>query len=228
MQVPPAMISAQIEQVVSDIGVDAIKIGMLGSGETASAVADALEGLAGIPVVVDPVMISESGSRLLEVDALATLVGRIVPLATVITPNLPEAAHLLGRESEPIDDDQEEMARDLFELGADAVVVTGGHTGAGDDLLFDGESVIRIVGPRHPDGAAHGSGCTHSSALAAGLASGLELEQAARLARVVAADAVGWGEAGLGSGAGPVSAFDLAAGRAWARSAVGAPAETSP
>lgn len=228
MQVPPAMIAAQIDAVVSDIGVDAVKVGMLGSAETARAVADSLERVEGAPVVVDPVMVSESGSRLLEDEALDVLIGEVIPLAAVITPNLPEAARLLGREGEPSEGDQEEMARALFELGPGAVVVTGGHTDSGDDLLYEGENVIRIGGKRHSDGAAHGSGCTHASALASGLALGMEVERAARLARTVATEAVGQGIVELGSGAGPVSAHDLAAARTWARSAAGADVQTSP
>lgn len=227
MQVPAAMIASQVDSVVSDIGVDAIKIGMLGSAETAQAVAGALERVEGVPVVVDPVMISESGSRLLDPAALQVLVERIIPGATVITPNLPEAARLLGREGDASETDQEEMARALFDLGPDAVIVTGGHTAAGDDLLFDGSVVTRLSGPRHPDGAAHGSGCTHASSLAAGLALGLSIDRAARLARTVATEAVGQGLASLGGGAGPVSAHDLAAAREWARSAAGVAARTS-
>lgn len=227
MQVPPAMIAAQVESVVSDIGVDAIKIGMLGSAETAQAVAGSLEKVEGVPVVVDPVMISESGSRLLDPEALQVLVERIIPGAAVITPNLPEAARLLGREGEVSEADQEEMARALFDLGPEAVIVTGGHTTAGDDLLFDGSELTRVSGVRHPDGAAHGSGCTHASSLAAGLAIGLEVDRAARLARTVASEAVGQGLASLGAGAGPVSAHDLVEAREWARSAAGVGDPTS-
>lgn len=228
MQVPPEMIAAQIDSVASDLELDAVKVGMLGSAESAAAVADSLEILGEVPVVVDPVMVSESGSRLLEDDALEMLVSRVIPRATVITPNLPEAATLLGRADRPSEDDQEEMVRALFELGPDAVIVTGGHTNTGDDLLFDGDEVARISGPRHPDGAAHGSGCTHASALAAGLALGMSLREAAYLARAVASQAVEWGAGELGKGVGPVSALDLRAAREWARSAAGAAAQTSP
>jgi hydroxymethylpyrimidine/phosphomethylpyrimidine kinase len=227
MQVPPAMIAAQVESVVSDISVDAIKIGMLGSAETAQAVAGSLEKVEGVPVVVDPVMISESGSRLLDPEALQVLVERIIPGAAVITPNLPEAARLLGREGEVSEADQEEMARALLDLGPEAVIVTGGHTTVGDDLLFDGSELTRVSGVRHPDGAAHGSGCTHASSLAAGLAIGLEVDRAARLARTVATEAVGQGLASLGAGAGPVSAHDLVEAREWARSAAGVGDPTS-
>ena len=227
MQVPPAMIAAQVESVVSDISVDAIKIGMLGSAETAQAVAGSLEKVEGVPVVVDPVMISESGSRLLDPEALQVLVERIIPGAAVITPNLPEAARLLGREGEVSEADQEEMARALLDLGPEAVIVTGGHTTVGDDLLFDGSGLTRVSGVRHPDGAAHGSGCTHASSLAAGLAIGLEVDRAARLARTVATEAVGQGLASLGAGAGPVSAHDLVEAREWARSAAGVGDPTS-
>lgn len=228
MQVPGQMISSQIAVVVPDLGVDAAKIGMLGSAETAKAVAESLATLGPAPVVIDPVMISESGSRLLARDALSILVEELIPRARVITPNLPEAAALLGHETPVSETDQEMLARSLFELGPGAVIVTGGHTASGDDLLFDGEDLVRISGPRHPDGAAHGSGCTHSSALAAGLALGLDLAPAARLARSVASDSVLQGPSDLGSGPGPVSAWDLAQAREWALTVAGAGTATSP
>jgi hydroxymethylpyrimidine/phosphomethylpyrimidine kinase len=188
-----------------------VKIGMLGSAETIAAVDEALDLVAGVPVVLDPVMVAESGARLLERDAVEALVGRLLPRAAVVTPNLAEAAVLAGLDvgDSP---DPEELARRIHALGPGAVVVTGGHGDDGADLFFDGERVVRIPGERHPGGASHGSGCTHASALAAGLARGLEPLEAAQRARQVAGDAVRDGLRGLGAGAGPVDVFGLARG----------------
>jgi hydroxymethylpyrimidine/phosphomethylpyrimidine kinase len=216
--VPPEIVRGQIEAVVSDIGVEAIKVGMLGSRETALVVAAALRELAGAaPLVVDPVMVAESGARLLEPDAHAALVEEVLPQADVITPNVLEARALLGEEpTEGADDaEAERLARALLALGPAAVIVTGGHRESGIDLLLssDGGAPVEISGPRHPDGATHGSGCTHSATLAALLARGQTLEQAARGARVAAGEAVRRGLRELGGGAGPVDVIDLAARR---------------
>jgi hydroxymethylpyrimidine/phosphomethylpyrimidine kinase len=207
MAVPPDMILAQVRAVVDDIGVDAVKVGMLGDEATVGAVAEALGLVGGAPVVVDPVMVAESGAPLLEPEARAALVERILPLATVVTPNLAEARALAraGEAAAPA-----ELARAVRALGPAAVVVTGGHTEDGADTLFDGSTLVRIEGPRHPGGASHGSGCTHSSALAAFLARGQGLAEAARAAREIAAEAVGNGLTGIGAGAGPVDVFGLA------------------
>ena len=204
--VSPAMILAQVQAVASDLGVDAVKIGMLGSVASTQAVAEALDGLpAGTPVVLDPVMVAESGARLLEPDAQAALVELLLPRVTVVTPNVPEARVL----AEVDDLDGEPLARAVHAAGAAAVVVTGGHRQEAVDVLFDGARIVEIPGERHPDGAAHGSGCTHSSALAARLALGDDLEAAARAARIVAGDAVRDGLRGLGAGPGPVNALGL-------------------
>jgi hydroxymethylpyrimidine/phosphomethylpyrimidine kinase len=204
--VSPAMIVAQVRAVVQDIGVDAVKVGMLGSGLSARAVGEALDLLpAGTPVVVDPVMVAESGARLLDDDAQAALVELVVRRATVVTPNVPEARVLAG-------DDALEggaLARAVHALGPAAVVVTGGHREEAVDVLFDGERVLELAGPRYPDGAAHGSGCTHSSTLAARLALGDSLEVAAREAKRVASEAVRDGLRDLGSGPGPVDVLGL-------------------
>jgi len=204
--VPPAMILSQVEAVLGDIGVDAVKVGMLGSVVTATAVADALDLIQDSPVVVDPVMIAESGATLLESEAREVLITRVLPRATVATPNIPEARSLTGLEEGAT---QEELAEAVLDLGPDAVVVTGGHSDQGVDLLLTGDSRILIGGEMHPSGASHGSGCTHSSALAAGLALGFDLEGAARLARRIASAAVGHGLRELGGGAGPVDALDV-------------------
>jgi hydroxymethylpyrimidine/phosphomethylpyrimidine kinase len=205
--VSPRMIVAQVEAVAGDIGVDAVKIGMLADEPTIDAVVEALDLVAGAPVVVDPVMISESGATLLDPNAKAALIERILPRATVATPNLAEARALsgLGPAASP-----QELGRAVVALGTDAVVVTGGHSDDGADVLTDADGTLRIEGPRYPEGASHGSGCTHSSAMAAFLARGEELADAARWAREVAAEAIGNGLRGIGHGAGPVDVFGLA------------------
>ncbi len=208
--VSPQMIAAQVEAVAADLGVDAVKVGMLGTKATIEAVCLALDSTGSAPVVLDPVMIAESGAALLDPGARDSLVSELLPRAAVVTPNIPEARALTGLGESA---DQEELARAVLALGPGAVVVTGGHSDEMLDLLISGDSVIRIEGEVHPGGASHGSGCTHSSALAAGLARGLGLEAAARLAREVASKAVGQGQRGLGSGAGPVDALGLAGGR---------------
>jgi hydroxymethylpyrimidine/phosphomethylpyrimidine kinase len=218
--IPSEIVLAQIRAVVSDLGVDAVKIGMLGSEQLITAVAQALDELPDkVPVVVDPVMVAESGARLLPSEAQAALIGEILPRATVLTPNLPEARVLLGLPDRAGESDHkiEQMARGIRAMGPRAVVLTGGHRESAADLLVDGTSddqAVWIEGPRHPDGAAHGSGCTHSSTLAAALALGQDLETAARMARLVAGAAVAAGLRDLGAGAGPVDVLDLAGRRA--------------
>jgi hydroxymethylpyrimidine/phosphomethylpyrimidine kinase len=211
--VAPEIISAQIRVVAEDLGVDAVKIGMLGDIATIEAVAEALDALPGDPPVVhDPVMVAESGARLLPDDALTALVRLILPRATVVTPNLQEARVLAGPGAEGADG--EKLARAVQALGPRAVIVTGGHRAQATDLLFDGETLTELPGERHPDGAAHGSGCTHSSTLAARLALGDPLPDAARRARAAAAAAVRNGLRDLGAGAGPVDVIGLAERRA--------------
>ena len=204
--VAPATIVAQVRAVAGDIGIDAVKIGMLGTVATVDAVVEALALVGEAPVVIDPVMISESGAELLDEPARAALVQRLLPLTTVATPNIPEARVLTGASAEAT---QEELARGVVALGPRVAVVTGGHSEELVDLFFDGERLVEIPGERHPDGAAHGSGCTHSSALAAFLARGDDPLEAARRARAVASEAVGNGLREIGAGSGPVNALGL-------------------
>jgi hydroxymethylpyrimidine/phosphomethylpyrimidine kinase len=205
--VPGGFIVEQVRAVADDIGVDAVKIGMLGTAEIVAAVEAALDLVKpGTPVVIDPVMVAESGAVLLDDDARSALVDRLLPRATVITPNLPEARLLAGPQAP---EDVEELARALHELGPDVVVITGGHRDEATDVLFDGDGIHLIPGERHPDGAAHGSGCTHSSVLAAQLALGRSPLQAATAARAIAAAAVRDGLRGLGHGPGPVDVLSL-------------------
>jgi hydroxymethylpyrimidine/phosphomethylpyrimidine kinase len=207
-QVPPEMIVAQVRAVAEDIGVDAVKIGMLGNAATVAAVVEALGYVGDAPVVLDPVMVSESGARLLDEDAVDALVNDLLPLVSIATPNIPEARVLAGLGE---DASQEDLARAVRLLGPKAVVVTGGHSTSIVDLFYDGDEPVEIPGERHPNEAAHGSGCTHSSAIAAFLARGAEPLQAASAARHVASLAVGAGLTELGKGHGPVDVFDLAA-----------------
>src|SRR3954469_1322967 len=175
--VPAEFIVEQVRAVAEDIGVDAVKIGMLGTRETVAAVARALELLDdGVPVVIDLVMVAESGAVLLDDAARRAMIELLLPVATVITPNLPEARVLAGED----DRDAEDLARALHRLGPANVVVTGGHRQEATDVFFDGTAIELIGGERHRDGAAHGSGCTHSSALAAHLALGYPPVDAAR------------------------------------------------
>ena len=204
--VSPRLIVAQVRAVAEDIGVDAVKIGMLGSVATVDAVVEALGYVGEAPIVIDPVMVAESGAVLLDEDARGAVVERLLPLASVATPNIPEARVLTGLGEEAT---QEELVRAVLALGPSAVVVTGGHSLGLVDLFFDGKAPIEIPGPHHPDGAAHGSGCTHASALAAFLARGAKPLQAAEAARRVASAAVGAGLRDLGHGPGPVDVFEL-------------------
>jgi hydroxymethylpyrimidine/phosphomethylpyrimidine kinase len=203
---PPEAIVAQVRAVAEDIGVDAVKIGMLGTSETIAAVEQALDLVGDVPVVLDPVMVAESGARLLDEDAEDALRTRLLPRVTVVTPNLPEA-RVLARA--PADAEPADLARAIHALGPANVVVTGGHREQAIDTFFDGERLVELPGERYPEGAAHGSGCTHSSALAAHLALGLDPLEAARRAKQIASEAVRDGLRGLGEGAGPVDVLGL-------------------
>jgi hydroxymethylpyrimidine/phosphomethylpyrimidine kinase len=172
---------------------------MLFSAPLIEAVADALEARY-LPLVVDPVMVASSGSRLLLPDAVGTLVARLFPLAIVVTPNLPEAQAL----TQMVTEDRAALAERLVAMGARAALVTGGHGADPVDHLFDGSRHLAIPVARHRVAATHGAGCTHSAALAAGLAAGLSLAEAARQAATVAGEAVAHGLAALGDGEGPV------------------------
>jgi hydroxymethylpyrimidine/phosphomethylpyrimidine kinase len=201
---PPAFVTAQLEAVFSDLGVDAAKTGMLFSRRVIDAVADFLA-THPVPLVVDPVMVASSGAQLLEDDAVEALVTRLFPLATVVTPNLAEARVLSG---EPVTSSRGELAERLVALGAPAAIVTGGH-GDSVDHLFDGESHLEIPVERLDVAATHGAGCTHSATLAALLARGLSLEDAARGAARAATDAVRHGLVELGTGDGPVDILNV-------------------
>ncbi len=207
--VPLQFVRAQWEAVADDIGLDAVKTGMLHSAGLVELVAGLLEGVAA-PVVVDPVMVAKGGDRLLAAEANAALRERLLPRASLITPNLDEAAELLGR---PVGDRpaMEKAARDLVELGAGAALVKGGHLDADPcDVLFDGRELHAFCAPRIDTPHTHGTGCTLASACAALLAAGWELVPAVERARLLVRRAIA-GSLALGRGHGPVHAMaDLA------------------
>lgn len=208
--VPPDFITAQIDAVFSDLVVDAVKIGMLSTVATIEAVVSGLDRHGQSKVVLDPVMVATSGDRLLEPDAIQTLARLLIPRAMVITPNLPEAAALLNR---PIADSEYVMrgqAERLILLGAKAVLIKGGHGSGADsvDLLVEQDMVTRLAAPRITTRNTHGTGCTLSSALAAGLAKGLSLAEAAQQAKAYVSGAIAAsGRLSVGTGHGPVHHF---------------------
>jgi hydroxymethylpyrimidine/phosphomethylpyrimidine kinase len=225
--VPPEFIVDQVRAVAQDLGVDAVKIGMVGSRRATEAVAQALDELpTGTPVVLDPVMVAESGARQLPEDAERALIELLLPRATVVTPNVPEARVLAGAGAGHLDGAA--LAAAVHAAGANAVVVTGGHRGQATDVLRTVEgAIVEIPGRRYPDGAAHGSGCTHSSALAAHLALGFTLTESARAARAIAAEAVRYGLRDLGVGAGPVNVLGVGYGDVHAVSNAGRLGQTA-
>ncbi len=228
--VPLEMILAQVRAVVGDIGVDAVKVGMLATAEIVNVVAQALDELpSGTPVVVDPVMVAESGAPLLDPAARCALIAEILPRATVLTPNVPEARALAGsvsaadalaarshtdrRREGGEEAEAHDLIRTVLALGSHSVVLTGGHRTQAVDLFLDSgapDRLVSIPGERHPDGAAHGSGCTHSSVLAAQLALGLDPLRAAFAARAITGAAVAGGLRDVGEGPGPVDVIGLA------------------
>ena len=208
-EAPPEFVREQLEVVFDDIGVDAAKTGMLFSAAIIETVAGFLAEER-VPLVVDPVMVTASGAKLLQDDAISVLVEHLFPLATVVTPNLHEACAIAGV---PYSEEanREELAETIHGLGAPAVVVTGGHGAEAVDWLFDGERHVPMAVERYGNEATHGAGCTHSAALTAFLARGDTLEEAARGAARVASEAVRSGLQGIGAGSGPVDVFGLEA-----------------
>ena len=203
---PPEAVAAQIDSVLSDIGADAIKTGMLANAEIIAAVADALRAYPDIPLVVDPVMIAKSGDALLETEAVSTLIERLVPLAAVVTPNLDEAKALTGIEASDVEG-MKAVARKLFEMGPRHVVVKGGHLeGQAVDVLFDGAEFRTFEAERIKTRSTHGTGCTFASAIAAGLAKGAGVAEAVESAKAYLTGALR-NAVPLGGGHGPVHHF---------------------
>lgn len=209
--VPADFITAQIDAVMDDLAVGAVKIGMVSRSESIAAIADALIRRGAESVVVDPVMIATSGARLLAEDAIETLRARLLPLALVLTPNLPEAAELLGEAEARTEQAMEAQGRALLALGPRAVLMKGGHGDGSEsvDLLVRSNAdTIRLPAPRVATCNTHGTGCTLSSAVAAGLALGKPLETAARDAKAyVAAAIAAANDLEIGRGHGPVHHF---------------------
>lgn len=207
-EAPPDFVRAQLEAVFDDIGVDAAKTGMLFSRELIGTVAGYLADHP-VPLVVDPVMVASSGAKLLQDDAVDALVRELFPLATVVTPNWHEAQALASHVRGTVPRERRGLAEAIVEAGAPAVVVTGGHGPDAVDHVFDGERHIEIAVSRHDVPATHGAGCTHSATLAALLARGLGLEDAARGAAEAAAEAVRNGLVEIGAGDGPVDVLNV-------------------
>ena len=203
-ELPPRLVRAQIDAVVSDLGVDAAKTGMLSSAEIIEAVAAAVEAHAITKLVVDPVMVAKGGARLLRDDAVGALRSRLLPLAAVLTPNIPEAEVLLGHPVRSLDE-RREAARELLALGPRAVVVKGGHAeGAAVDVYWDGSELVELIANRIETANTHGSGCVFSAAIAARLAAGRLAVDAVRDAKQFITNAIEF-SLELGHGHGPVN-----------------------
>jgi hydroxymethylpyrimidine/phosphomethylpyrimidine kinase len=199
----PRMVVAQIEAVASDMPLAAVKTGMLATAEIVSAVADAIDRLRLPLVVVDPVMVAKSGDRLLDADAETVYRNRLLPLATVVTPNLPETEALIGRPVRTLAE-MREAARAVLAMGPRAVVVKGGHLeGDAVDVFFDGSRLEELPAPRIATANTHGTGCTYSAAIAARLALGDPLLEAVRAAKAYLTEAIRRSYS-VGRGHGPV------------------------
>lgn len=205
--ITPEIISKQIEVIFEDINVNAVKIGMVSKIESIKAIAGALKEISNLPpVVLDPVMVSKSGFKLLSVDAKESLIKDLIPLATIITPNLPEAEEILERKIETIEE-MKEAALQLIELGPKYVLIKGGHLeGDASDLLYDGENFIILPQERIETIHTHGTGCTLSSTIAANLAKGLDVEESVTKAKQYITGAISHGFQ-LGKGVGPTHHF---------------------
>lgn len=208
--VPPQFILAQMEAVFSDLAIRAVKIGMLSNSANMRAVAEGLQAFDGIPVVLDPVMVATSGDPLLTQEAIAVLKEILMPRADIVTPNLHEAAHLTGRDMAKSDQEIEAQANLLLDLGARAVLLKGGH-GKGDDardFYCSGNERFWLTSPRRATQNTHGTGCTLSSAIAAGLAKGQSMHDALHAAKQYVSAAIACADLlRIGKGHGPVHHF---------------------
>ena len=209
-EVAPDMVAAQLKAVLDDIRVSSVKIGMVASPATMCAIVEGLKDFAG-PIVLDPVMVAKSGARLLHRDAVDALVQNLLPIADIVTPNLPEAAALLGSGIAPDEDEMERQGRRIAGLARGAALVKGGHADGPNctDVLVDKDGcTTRYGSARISTGNTHGTGCTYSAAIAAGLAKGLSLKDAVAVGHsylngaIAAAD-----ELKVGKGHGPVHHF---------------------
>lgn len=208
--VPADIIAAQIDAVFSDLDVAAVKIGMLSRVEAIGAVVEGLKRHRAKNIVLDPVMVATSGARLLTPEAMAVLRSELIPRALVVTPNLPEAAALTGAGAARNEREMEVQARQILALGAASVLIKGGHSDGADsvDLLIRQGEVVRLAARRIGTSNTHGSGCTLSSAIAAGLAKGLDLITATQQAKAyVTAAIAGADRLSVGHGHGPLHHF---------------------
>ena len=210
---PPEFVAEQIKTVFADIRVDAVKIGMIATAEIAMAVAQALSIVEQSPsIVLDPVMVAKGGAPLLAPEAVSAVIEHLLPIATIVTPNLPEAKALLSRNSEPINslDQMTELSTALITRGAKAVLVKGGHLNqaTSPDLLATPAEAIWLEGERHQTKNTHGTGCTLSASIAANLAKGQSLSEAVRSAKLYVSKAIETADRlGVGSGHGPTHHF---------------------
>ena len=206
LELPTSLIGSQIDAVISDIGTDAVKTGMLSSSAIIVTVAEKIKEHGLGRLVVDPVMVAKGGDRLLQEEAVGVLRTLLIPLAQVVTPNAPEAQVLTGRAVETLDDARN-AARDLVAMGAEAAVVKGGHLkGPATDILFDGSEFRAFTAQRIETTSTHGTGCTFTSAIAAGLARGLSVRDAVSQAKTYVTAAIR-GAFPMGRGHGPLNHF---------------------
>jgi len=204
----PALVTAQIDAVASDLPVHAVKIGMLANAAIVGAVAAALRRHRLGPVVLDPVMVAKSGARLLDDDAVDALRTQLLPLATIVTPNAPEAGVLVGRPVTTLDG-LRDAAVELVRLGADAALVKGGHLeGPATDVLATAAGVVDLPADRIASRHTHGTGCTLAAAIAANLATGTDLRDAVERAKAYVTRCIRQAP-GLGHGCGPLQHFPI-------------------
>lgn len=208
--VPDRFVRQQIETVFADVRVDAVKIGMIATAGIAEAIADSLDGRLDIAIVLDPVMVAKGGARLLAEDAVSMLRSRLLPLATIVTPNIPEAADLLGVQAAKSRIEMEQQAQAVRDLGAASVLIKGGHLFGNEspDFLSTPTQAIWLEGARTHTANTHGTGCTLSAAIAAQLAHGKALTDAAAAAKAYVANAIGFADhLNVGHGHGPTHHF---------------------
>ena len=207
LELPPDMVAAQIDAVMSDIGADAVKTGMLANSGIIRTVAARIGEYAIDNLVVDPVMVAKGGDRLLQEEAVEALRDLLVPLAAVVTPNLPEASVLVGRSVESLEDARARRPVTSWDMGARSVVVKGGHLeGDAIDVYYDGRQLRELAAPRLVTTSTHGTGCTFASAIAAGLAQGMSVEEAVVRAKEFVTEAIR-SAFPVGGGHGPLNHF---------------------
>jgi hydroxymethylpyrimidine/phosphomethylpyrimidine kinase len=206
-EMSPHIVYGQIRCLFDDIAIDAVKIGMVASTELIRAIAGALSSACLPPVILDPVMISKSGYRLLKEDAQAALIEMLFPLAEVVTPNIHEAEALIGKDIRNIEA-MKDAAKEIIGLGAGKVVIKGGHLGGSraTDILYDGSSFEELTDLRVDTPNTHGTGCTFSSAIAANMALGQDFFEAVRLAKIYISGAIAH-SLPIGCGHGPTHHF---------------------